>query len=267
MTEAIRIKEADFYQYAWNPRSSSRKYGVNIKQINKDAVTYKFTIKFRGSVDERRQNLENFYSVVETDLINETAGELHYILNVQTGKEEDYYIKGFIIASSTKVEGSSTNLTVELFCPNPFWISESFQAVFGIGSEAEEGAFLDYNRGYDYDYSRLMSASSVLNTNFVPTDFIITINGPVVNPKIYIDGHLYAVNCSLGTESQHLVINSVDKTILLYDNDGVTNLFDQRDRDSYIFDLIAPGDNPVSWNSSFTWEIKLIEKRSEPKWI
>jgi len=263
MTETVRIKEADFYEYAWKPKGTARRYGTKVNQINKDAKTYKFTVRFKGSVYERRTNLEKFYSTVETDLINGAEGTLHYIVNANSGAEEDYYIKGYITASSTEIDGNTTNLKVEMYCSNPFWIRESERIRFGTTSTE---SFLDYNHGYNYDFSNEMNVSSILNTNFVGSDFRISINGPVVNPEIYIDGHLYGIDYVLENASQNIVIDSVSKTITLNDNGGTANLFDYRNREAYIFDLIPPGNNSVTWDSSFNWEIVLIEKRSEPKW-
>lgn len=263
MTDSVRIKEADFYQYSWKPKGSSKRYGTTVKQINKDAMTYKFTVRFKGANYDRRVNLEKFYATVEYDLINGNEGSLHYILNANSGREEDYYIKGYIVASSTSIDGNSTDLKVEFYCSDPFWIREGKRMIFGLGTDDE---FLDYNHGYAYDFSDQMNASSILNTNFVGSDFRISISGPVVNPEIYIGGHLYGVDYVLESDSQHIEIDSINKTITLIDNHGTMNLFDYRNRDSYIFDLIPPGDNTVSWGSDFNWEITLIEKRSEPKW-
>lgn len=67
---------------------------------------------------------------------------------------------------------------------------------------------------------------------------------------------------------ESLLIDSLTKTITLTKADGTKeNWFDKRNRDSYIFQEIPPGQNTVVWNDYFGFDLTIIEKRSEPKWI
>jgi phage-related protein len=92
------------------------------------------------------------------------------------------------------------------------------------------------------------------------------INGACVDPAIYIGDHLYQVYCTVN-EGEYLTIDSTSKTIILTANDGTqTNVFNSRNKDSYIFEKVKSGKNDVSWSGTFTFEIIILEERSEPKW-
>jgi hypothetical protein len=83
---------------------------------------------------------------------------------------------------------------------------------------------------------------------------------------VYVSGHLYQVNCDVGV-GEYLTIDSVSKKIFLTANDGsTTNVFNMRNRDSYIFEKVPPGINSVILEGDFGVDIILLEERSEPKW-
>ena len=45
------------------------------------------------------------------------------------------------------------------------------------------------------------------------------------------------------------------------------NAFGARNPDYYIFQLIESGVNAIVWNGTFSWELQMIEERSEPRWL
>jgi hypothetical protein len=50
-------------------------------------------------------------------------------------------------------------------------------------------------------------------------------------------------------------------------NDGTTvNHFNDRNKASYIFEKIPPGNNAITWPGGFGFDVILMEERSEPKW-
>ena len=97
--------------------------------------------------------------------------------------------------------------------------------------------------------------------------FRILIYGQTTDPVINIGGHRYAVNGSISA-AETLLIDSLTKTITLTTAMGTkVNWFANRDRNSYIFQPIPAGMNIVSWIGTFGFDLTVIEKRSEPKWI
>ena len=101
---------------------------------------------------------------------------------------------------------------------------------------------------------------------FADANFKLVIYGAVTNPAITIGGHVYQVNCTVAA-GEYLTIDSLTKKIFLTGSGGaVTNKFNDRNRDSYIFEKIPAGANAVAWSGSFGFDVTIYEERSEPKW-
>ena len=178
----------------------------------------------------------------------------------------DYYFRCFVTKSQKKYYSTSKRymqITLILTSDFPFWVKET-QFEFRKDVKAVEG--LDLNYDYPFDYCPNMTSGTLNNTGFTDTNFRMVIGGPCSNPGVYISDHLYQVNCDIG-DDEYLTIDSVTKKIYLTSNDGTTtNVFNLRNRDSYIFKKIPPGDNAVSWEGEFGIDVILLEERSEPKW-
>lgn len=96
---------------------------------------------------------------------------------------------------------------------------------------------------------------------------IITIYDAAINPSITIGGKIYAMNATISA-GQRIIIDQVRRTIVSMAADGsVTNLFDYRDKTNDIFAYIAPGTQTVIYTGDFTFDISVIQQRSEPSWI
>ena len=192
------------------------------------------------------------------------------VLAMQHGKiiVGDYYFRCFVTKSQKKNYLTTKrwmNITLTLTTDFPYWVKESVMQ-FGIKLPTDEGKNLDFAHDYPFDYYSGFNKRDLVNTGFVGTNFKIIIYGAATNPAVFIGGHEYGVNCEIG-ENEHLTIDSVSKRIYLTGNTGeVTNKFNDRNKDSYIFEKIPPGSNVVSWTGDFGFDIILMEERSEPKW-
>lgn len=180
----------------------------------------------------------------------------------------DYYFKCFVTRSQKANYLTTKRLmevTLTLTTDFPYWVKET-TASFGI-EDGSGGQGLDFNHDFPFDFSSGLTIKAVNNTGFVASDFRMIIYGACSDPAVYVNGHLYQVNCEVG-ENSYLTIDSSEKKIYLTGTDGtVTNVFNMRNRDSYIFEKIVPGSNAVSWDGDFGFDIILLEERSEPKWI
>ena len=203
------------------------------------------------------------------------------VLALQHGKLiiGDYYLKCYITGSKKSkylIDKGYMETTLTVTTDYPHWIKEqicSFRmdgtAVSAEADEAEAGSKrnFDYNADFPFDYMSGMKGKTLNNTGFVETNFRLIIYGAVINPSIYIAGHCYQINCSVGN-NEYLTIDSLSKTIKLVKQDGATeNCFNYRNRESYIFQKVPAGDNVVSWDHSFGFDVILFDERSEPKWI
>lgn len=125
---------------------------------------------------------------------------------------------------------------------------------------------LDYPFDYPYEYSIGQKEQNIVCDTISSNAFRLTIYGAAANPSVTIGGHTYMVNGDVGA-GETLVIDSLTKTITLTTATGSkVNWFDNRNRESYIFQPIPSGVNAISWSGSFGFELTVIEKRSEPKW-
>lgn len=193
------------------------------------------------------------------------------VLAMQPGKVivGSYYYQCYVTQSRKSTYARNPRyLEVELTLTSdrPVWVKETLYAFDGeqAGIQAD---FLDFPHDYPYDFSNSFAAQELLNSGFVGTDFRIDIFGACVNPQITINGHVYQVLAELAA-GEYLTINSARKTIVKTAQDGTqTNLFNDRNKESYIFEKIQPGVNSVTWDGSFNFSVTILEERSEPKWI
>jgi hypothetical protein len=150
----------------------------------------------------------------------------------------------------------------------PSWIAES-TTMFRKTSEQKESdsEYLDYPFDFPFDYMSELNSKKLMNHNFIGSAFRLIIYGGCKNPSINIGGHIYQVKAEL-SEGEYLTIDTMAKTIVLTKYNGEqVNVFNLRNRESYIFEKIPPGEHVVVWEGSFGFDITLLEERSEPKWI
>ena len=124
----------------------------------------------------------------------------------------------------------------------------------------------------------LSNSVAFINTNVLPAKYILTIIGPVLNPIVILRNdttglyNVISVNATVN-ERELLIADSSNKTLLLYSYDendnliNVTNYFGSRDPYFPIWNNIETGANIISWNDNFSFNLKLLEERSEPKWL
>lgn len=195
--------------------------------------------------------------VAEKDILAEKPGKI--VIG-------DYYYRCYIVGSKKANYMKAKcrmDVTLTLSSDNPYWIRES---KFSFRKTATAASGVEYPFDYPFDYTSSFARSALLNTSFAPSNFRLTMFGPCESPGIYIADHLYSVQCSLQA-GEHIIIDSAAKTIVKVAADGTsTNLFNRRNRASYVFEKIPPGSSAVSWDDSFGADIVLLEERSEPKW-
>lgn len=182
----------------------------------------------------------------------------------------DYYTTGYITASKKGNYLINKRLyTVELTLTSndPTWYKES-KIIFTQGETAMGGVGggADYAYDYPHDYAVYKSKKTFNCDSVRGGAFRLLIYGPAVDPSVVIGNHIYTVYGTIN-QRETLLIDSLNKTITLTTITGSkVNWFDHRGRESYIFEPIAPGLNPVSRVGSFGFDLTVIEKRSEPKW-
>lgn len=201
------------------------------------------------------------YELTETDVEARLPGKIYI---------GEYYTKGYI-TSSVKgdylIHKKMCRIDLVLTSDDTAWYYEKLN-VFPRGSVNEMGigSGTDYPYDYPYDYALSMAGRTIVCNSVGRNEFRLLIYGAVANPTVVINGHIYAINGTIN-EGESLLIDSITKTIVLTTATGSkVNWFDKRSRDNYIFEPIPAGQNTVSWNGTFGFDLTVIEKRSEPRW-
>lgn len=255
-SSGIFVNENDLHDFSYKVTSKNDRISAMKKGVVKKTIPLIIKCKTEAEGIAARNRL---YEVMDKDTLAMKHGKL--ICN-------GYYLKCFCSGSKksnyllTK-EYMVVKLTIQTDFPE--WVKET-TTTFNYGAGAQ-GTNLDFNNDFPYDYASNLLGKKMNNTGFIPSNFRMVIYGAIENPKITVSGHDYEVSVSVGA-NEFLTIDSIDKTIILTHTDGSKeNCFHLRNRESYIFEKIPTGENDVSVNGDFKFDVTLLEERGEPKWI
>lgn len=253
-SQKILANENDLRNYT---RSYSDTNGIGNFKFGK--VTKNLPIILVNCTSEEKNHL---YETFLYDIERDVAGKIYI---------GDYYMNCFIYESKSSeyTSPSHINMTLKVVSEDGIWHKEeSTLFLFDAEDDDSEDDYRGYDYGYDYGYGRPNANSEVVNDFGHDCSFKLIIYGPCENPTIAIGGHYYKVNKTL-LANEHLIITSTytDKTIFLTQNNGTqVNCFADRNKESYVFQKIPKGVNNVVWDSSFQFEVILIDERGEPAW-
>ena len=256
--DGIFVNSGDLHDYSW----TVTKKGNRVSALDRTVITKKLPVIIMCETEEQGIAARNrLMEVVEKDVLAMQHGRI--IIG-------DYYFRCYVTASKKKDYMTSKRfMKVDLTLTSdfPYWVKETTFVFRKLGEGGGGGKNLDFAHDHPYDYFSGMGTKTLVNTDFGSTNFRLIIYGACKDPAVYVEGHLYQVGCEVGV-GEYLTIDSVSKKITLTAVDGtVTNVFNLRNRDSYIFEKIPPGKTVVTWEGDFGVDITLLEERSEPKWI
>lgn len=247
----LYINESDLHDYEWD-------YTVNNKKVSSfDYPTKKVNLTVFACGDNRKEIANKFFEIINKDVLENESGF------ITVG---DYKLYGYFVAKSNSKYSSEKVIKMNVtFVATNRWIKTTKYSFY---PDVEiEGNDLDYPYDYPHDYTMHRNAQKVVNDGYMPCDFEIVFYGNQETPTITINGHDYQVYESLD-DGEYLVINSLEKKIYKVLNDGTKeNVFNKRNKDSYIFEKIAVGKATIVRDVDCKLDITLIEQRSEPKWI
>lgn len=252
--DGIFVNIGAVHDYEWKATSK----GNLISKLSRGVQTRKLPVVIMCATEEEGIAARNkLFEVVEKDVLAMKHGQI--IIG-------NYYFKCYV-TKSTKSDYLRSKrhmeLTLTLSSDYPYWVNESKKS-YGASSETGEG--LDYPFDYAFDYFTDVASTTLNSPAFVPSNFKLIVYGACSNPAINIAGHTYQVDCTIN-EGEYLTIDSTTKKIYVTRNDGTTvNQFNNRNKDSYIFEKIQPGRNAVTWTGNYGFDVILMEERSEPKW-
>lgn len=184
--------------------------------------------------------------------------------------QKEWRQRGYILASKPSdihYGRLSTELKVALL-DGAWWrlVSRSFNP--GGGSDSD----LDYPHDYPHDYAGRFADSSIETSVLTPSAVRLVIYGPAENPQVTVGGNTYQVNVTVPSGG-YTIIDGREKTIITTLANGTTrNDFAAGVRGTgagggeYIFEPIARGEQPVTWDGTFGFDLGWYEEEGEPPW-
>lgn len=257
----IYVNYNDLRDFSWAYTSANNRISSFYKGIVKKTVPIVIICE---SEEEGYKKRNELFELCEKDVIAMQHGKI--IIG-------DYYLKCYVTGSKKANYLSSKGYmetSLEVTTDFPSWVKETTTQFRSLAEDSGGGVVggknFDFNFDFPFDYSNEFNDKRLKNGGFVGSAFKIIIYGSCSNPAISINDHAYQVNAEL-SDGEYLTIDSMTKTIVLTKYDGQKeNYFHLRNRDSYIFESIPPGENVVTWNGAFGFDVILLEERSEPKW-
>lgn len=265
--DRMRVTSGSFHKYAWKAITEEAKYGDTVHGFSKDAIYYQTTLTIRGTLNQRKEFLNELRDSFENDILNMNPGRIYF---------GEYHIDTYITSSETQSSDISSRWSkdeIEIYCPYPFWIYEQSISIPPITSSAlSDDENKSYPYGYPYGYPASKTATRINIDHYAESDFKMIIYGPAVDININIAGHPYCVHYQV-QEGEYLTIDSrdtqpADRRIYLTKSNGEkVNVFNYRDSVYSVFKKIPPGEIVIDYNRLYGIDLTIYLERSEPKWI
>ncbi len=242
----------DLLDYKWDVLSSGSHIAGFAKGIYEKTVRFEiFALR-----DEYVRALDKVFEVFEKDILAGEAGKLYV---------NEQYLNCYITESKkTDWEAGIMSVTdLTIMTDYPYWITEQehiFRVTDGVSTGNKR-----YPLRYPYRYANGLSDVSFMNNHYGNTDFRLVVFGPVTNPSVFINEHLYQVNTVI-EEGEYLTVDSARGTIIITQNNGrKVNAFNYRNKESDIFYKLSQGMSRVQWSGGFGFNLTLLQERSQPK--
>lgn len=229
------------------------------------AVLCDYTIPLEQRKQEWKAAVDHLCDVISADVADDKNGKLY----TDTG----FYLSCKIIGSQKSDWRMGLPImfnTLSVLSDNPVWIREETKEFFPQSETSEPSAEddgLDYPYDYPYDYTaQKIGTADWYIDHYDSSEFMMTIFGPCVNPRILIDGYPYEVFDTL-ENNEYIVIDSRNNSVVKYLANGNTqDLYDLRAKEQSIFEPIPSGNINLSWSGAFGFNITLFIERNEPRW-
>lgn len=258
------IYDGDILEYDWSYESTSNygKAGGKIKSFTKGVEKKVLNITIAGRSElVYRKAVDKLADAIEYDVVNLTPGKLFV-----NGSYIECYIKG-IKPDEWVCSCDFMNVELILSVEYPFWLKKK-EYIFRK-TEQTSANNKKYAYRYPWRYPNGQTQGVIYQDYIKPCDFILTLNGPAVNPSVEINGKNYGILDDVES-SEYVVIDTRLGYVRKYLNNtgksAYQNLYDVRTRDNDIYEKLPKGTLPVTWTGEFTFALTLIEERSLPRW-
>lgn len=256
--DCVYLNYSDLRDYTWSYDTMNGRISRFYHSITERTLP----LAIVGKNGEEATAIKNrLFEIAEKDVASMIPGKIF---------SGEYYTQGYITISAKSkylINKRFCRIDLTLTSDDPAWYKERLHQFFPNSGESVAEGGVDYPYDYPFDYSVSQMGQTLICDTISSNAFKLRIYGPITNPSITIGGHVYSITGTIST-GETLLIDSLNKTITLTIADGgKVNWFSKRNRESYIFEAIPAGEHTVIWNESFGFDLTIIEKRSEPKWI
>lgn len=178
----------------------------------------------------------------------------------------DWYIK-VLYQGLTVVEEYADKIKLELsfHAADTLFTNETEYQLTAKQNSSSETINFPLNFPFNFGADAL-SASSVVNDELLPADFVLRFNAPVSSVDITIGGNSYIVNSAINS-GETFVLDTAEKEVYKDTALGKSSLLGAASDDSYIFETISSGINSVVWSGDFNISLLLLSHRRTPPWI
>lgn len=252
----VWLDENELFNYEWDYVTAQRK----LVAISRDVVEIPVKLLFLNGFDDSVIN--RFLQVMDYDARMKSPGTLSV---------NGYERKGVFVSASTEDYMYKQGLMyreMRFLALEQDWTRRYVETIKPTTTSTE--VQLKYPHDYPHDYGGSPAPQQFNNPSAFPSEFLLRIYGPCSDPYLIINGNLYAVNCTV-VDGGFLVIDSTNReAIYNYNAAGVAqNVFDAatmgaEGSGSYIYELIQPGINSISWPNNFKIDIEMLESVSVP---
>ena len=258
LANGMYLVHSDILDYSWNFDVINNRISRFFRPVTTRGLPLVVIGKTAAEAKEARNRL---LEIVEADIHAILPGKIYI---------GEFYTIGFITASKKSkylFNKRYCNINLEFTSSDPAWFTERTYVFAKDNGDSDIAYGVDYPFDYSFDYATTVKNRQIIGGDSGGSKFKLKIYGDATNPSINIGGHVYSVNGTI-KKGESVLIDSINKTITLTMATGQkVNWFDKRNRESYIFEPIPPGNSSVNYSGTFGFDLTIIEERSEPKWI
>lgn len=255
------LSATSLFDYEWDYATQGSTNPI-ITKFSQTMQEKDFDIRILGSsIEDFKEKANYLLSVFEKDIFGVSPGKLYV---------GDWYLRCYIVKSKKSkryFNARSSLLNINIIAENGMWTKDVTTSFGKITNEIYNRAGLDYAYDYPFDYANSLTSQLLVNENYAPANFELTIYGACQNPAVSIGLHTYEIKDSI-VLGEYIKVNSRTRKIYKVKNNGeIINIYDRQGRDMWIFEKIPPGNLIVAWSGGFGFDVTLLEERSEPRWI
>ena len=258
----VDVTELAGFALSYNTDAYIGRYGGVVNGFSSGVVEKPIYVGICADREGMYEAMESIMRITQYDINCDTPGRFYvgdqYILCFMTGA-------AFNTIFDPSVQFADKTYTLAICYPR--WCTEKMTVYLPEQRETESAEYMDYPYDYAYDYLYdLSGVRQLVNDHYSDSDFIMTVYGPSLNPKITIAGHAYEVITTLYDGDYMVVDSRLGKVYKILRDGSKINLFNQRNKNSDLFKKIPSGRSTVVFSQEFGFDITLIQERDELRW-